>query len=219
MSAVPSSPGAVVEPVRRPSSIAVDLTFFFGGFAFDVALLRRIDSIPLLIHQGLYLLLAAMLLLWDHRLHFEGRVPPGLLGRLAPFRLWGLHFLLGTLLNAFMVFYFRASSGLWAFIFLAVLAATIVINEAPRFRARGPIVPVLLLSFSVTSYFAYLLPVVWGELSKWQYGAAVAMGSGATLGLWRLSARVIHDPLWTFRRAVARGCCSRDCSWRCTGWG
>jgi hypothetical protein len=211
-------PQLTPDPVAQPRSftqrfqafrqrflVAFELLFFFGGFAFDVVLLHRIDSTPLLIHQGVYLSLAGGLILWDHRLHVAGREPEGLWGKVASFRLWALHFFLGTLLNAFMVFYFRASSGLSAFLFLVALAVLIVINEAPRFRERGPIVRVLLLTFSVTSFLAYLLPVLWGELARWQYVVAVVMGGVATFALWRLSARLTNDPQWTFRRAVAPG--------------
>jgi hypothetical protein len=219
--ASPSSPGltaptVLVEPLaptfaqrfgsfRQRYQVALDVLFFFAGFGFDVALLRRIDNTPLLVHQGIYLALAAGLILWDHELHVQGGEPGGLLGKLASVRLWALHFFLGTLLNAFLIFYFRASSGVSAFAFLVALAVVVVVNEAPRFRDRGPIVRVLLLSFSVTTYLAYLLPVVWGELRTWQYAVAVVMGAGATFALWRLSARLTHDPQWTFGRAVTPG--------------
>jgi hypothetical protein len=116
-----------------------------------------------------------------------------------------MHFFLGTLLNAFMVFYFRASSGLLSFVFLLALAGLIVANELPRFRQQGPIVRVAMLSFATTSFLAYLLPVVFGELASWQYYLSVVIGSGVTVGLWKLFSRFTHDPNWTFQRAVAPG--------------
>lgn len=185
--------------------IAFEVAFFFAGFLFDVVLLHRIDSTPLLIHQGVYLVLSAGLIFWDHRIHVAGKEPEGLLGKVAGVRLWVMHFFLGTLLNAFMVFYFRASSGILSFLFLVALAGIIVANELPRFRSRGPIVRVMLLSFAVTSFLAYLLPVVWGSLRVWQYPVAVVAGSAATWGFWRLFTRFNHDANWTLRRAVLPG--------------
>lgn len=185
--------------------IAFEVSFFFAGFLFDVVLLHRIDSTPLLIHQGLYLVLSAALIFWDHRLSVAGKEPEGFVGKLASYRLWVMHFFLGTLLNAFMVFYFRASSGILAFLFLIALAAIIVANELPRFRSRGPIVRVMLLSFAMTSYLAYLLPVLWGALHSWQYVIAVLLGSAGTYGLWRLFTRFTHDVNWTLKRAVYPG--------------
>jgi hypothetical protein len=186
--------------------VAFEVAFFFAGFLFDVLLLHRIDSTPLLIHQGVYLVSSAALIFWDHRLLVRGAEPfTGFIGKLAKYRLWMMHFFLGTLLNAFMVFYFRASSGILAFLFLVALSALIVINELPRFRARGPVVRVLLLSFAVTSFLAYLLPVLWGQLQAWQYVVSVGLGALATVAMWRLDTFITADPEWTFRRAVAPG--------------
>jgi hypothetical protein len=185
--------------------LAFEVSFFFAGFLFDVLLLHRIDSTPLLVHQGIYLGLSSLLIFWDHRIQNAGAEPAGLVGKIASYRLWAMHFFLGTLLNAFMVFYFRASSGLLSFLFLVALAVIIVANELPRFRAQGPIVRVMLLSFAVTSYLAYLIPVLHGELRSWQYILAAIVGSVATFGLWKAFTFFTVDARWTFRRAVAPG--------------
>ena len=197
--------GARFKAFKEKNHIAFEVAFFFAGFLFDVVLLHRIDSTPLLIHQGTYLVLSAGLIFWDHRLHVAGKEPEGLLGKIAGYRLWVMHFFLGTLLNAFMVFYFRASSGVLAFLFLVGLSVIIVANELPRFRAQGPVVRVLLLSFAVTSFLAYLLPVIWGHLDSWQYFVSVVLGSAATFGLWKVFTYFNRDPHWTFRRAVLPG--------------
>ena len=190
---------------REKHHFTLDIAFFFAGFLFDVLLLHRIDSVPLLIHQGTYLLLSSALIFWDHRILVSGKEPQGWVAKLASYRLWAMHFFLGTLLNAFMVFYFRASSGFMSFCFLVALAFLIVINELPQFRSRGPVVRVMLLSFSVTSFSAYLLPVIYGELRAWQYMLSVFIGTAATFGLWKLFTRFTHDPNWTFERAVMPG--------------
>lgn len=123
---VPASPPAGItarfKAFKERNHIAFEVSFFFAGFLFDVVLLHRIDSTPLLIHQGLYLVLSAALIFWDHRISVAGKEPEGFVGKLASYRLWVMHFFLGTLLNAFMVFYFRASSGILAFLFLVALS-------------------------------------------------------------------------------------------------
>ena len=110
----PTGLGARFKAFKEKHHLAFEVSFFFAGFLFDVVLLHRIDSTPLLIHQGAYLVLSALLIFWDHRLHVAGKEPEGFLGKVASYRLWVMHFFLGTLLNAFMVFYFRASSGVLA---------------------------------------------------------------------------------------------------------
>ncbi len=195
--------GARFRNFKERNHLAFELAFFFAGFLFDVLLLHRIDSTPLLIHQGAYLVLAAALIVWDYWLQFLPTPPQGFIGAIAQYRLWLMHFLLGTLLNAFLIFYFRASSGILAFSFLVALAVLIVGNELPHFRAKGPVVRIILLSFSVTSYLAYLLPVLWGQLRTWQYALASILGGASTFLLWRLLHRLVNDSTWTFRRGVA----------------
>src|SRR5499427_10223520 len=112
--------------------------FFTAGFCFDLLLLERIDSVPMLIHQGSYLVLLSALLAVDHHYSRTGPVP-GFWGKVLHFRTEMIHFLFGTLLNAFLVFYFKASSGLFAFIFLMPLCAVLLANESPRFRKLGPV--------------------------------------------------------------------------------
>ena len=200
-----ASPTARFKAFRERHHLAFEVAFFFAGFLFDVVLLHRIDSTPLLIHQGFYLVASAGLIFIDHRLHVSGQEPTGFLGKLAAYRLWVMHFFLGTLLNAFLIFYFRAAAGFFAMVFIVLLSGVIVLNELPRFREQGPVVRVALLSFATTSYLAYLLPVVWGELRSWQYYVAVVIGVAVTFGLWKLFSRFTKDPNWTFQRAVAPG--------------
>lgn len=183
-----------------------EAAFFMAGFLFDMLLLHRIDSVPLLIHQGVYVVLAAVLIGVDHRIHVAGKEPEGRWRKLAGYRTWVIHFLLGTVLNAFVVFYFRATSVYSvSSLFMALLLAVLFLNELPRFRARGPVVRVALLSFVVTSYGAYLFPLIAGRLAWWLFLPAVAVGAGATAGLWKLYRRFTHDPNWTFGRAVVPG--------------
>lgn len=183
-----------------------EAAFFMAGFLFDMLLLHRIDSVPLLIHQGVYVVLAAVLIGVDHRIHVAGKEPEGRWGKIAGYRTWVIHFLLGTVLNAFVVFYFRATSVYSvSSLFMALLLVVLFLNELPRFRARGPVVRVALLSFVVTSYGAYLFPLIAGRLAWWLFLPAVVVGAGATVGLWKLYRRLTQDPNWTFQRAVVPG--------------
>ena len=180
------------------------VVFFIGGFCFDLLLLERIDSVPMLIHQGSYLVLLSILLAVDQR--YAMRAPPGgWLGKVLSFRTWVIHFLLGTLLNAFLVFYFKAASSPWAFVFLVALGGLLIANELPRFRELGPIMRVALLSFAWASYLSYLLPVLFGFLSASLFVLAVGMASALTYFLWRLYRFWTPDARWTFTRAVLPG--------------
>ncbi len=176
--------------------------FFLGGFCFDLLLLKRIDSKPMLVHQGAYLLLLSLLLAVDHHFSVRGEPASVLWNRVLHFRTEVIHFLFGTLLNAFLVFYFKAASGLFAFLFLVPLGALLLANESPRFRKLGPMMRVALLSFAITSYLSYLFPVIVGFLSPYLFVAAALISSALIYWLWRQYQLWTRDPAWTFRRAV-----------------
>src|SRR5215472_4755173 len=171
--------------------------FFTAGFCFDLLLLERIDSVPMLIHQGSYLVLLSALLAVDHHYSRAGPVA-GFWGKLLHFRTEMIHFLFGTLLNAFLVFYFKASSGLFAFAFMLVLGAVLLANEMPQFRRLGPPMRVALHGFAVTSYLAYLLPVIAGFLSPYLFVLAACVSAAVTYALWRLYSKWTPDASWTF---------------------
>jgi len=179
-----------------------EVLFFVGGFCFDLLLLERVDSFPMLIHQGSYLLLLSFLVAVDHRFSVKGEPASVFWRKVFRFRTEVIHFLFGTLLTAFLVFYFKAASGLFSFAFLVVLGAILLANEAPRFRRLGPVMRVALLGFAVASYFSYLFPVMAGFLSPYLYVLAVLSSTAAMFGLWRIYRWWTKDPGWTLQRAV-----------------
>ncbi len=179
------------------------LLFFLGGFCFDLLLVERIDSSLMLIHQGSYLVLLSALLVVDHHYHLHQSTPSaGFWARVLHFRHEMIHFLFGTLLNAFLVFYFKASSGVVAFGFMLALGAVLVANEMPRFRRLGPPMRVALHGFALTSYLAYLLPQIAGFLSPYLFVLAACASAAVSYVLWRVSSKWTPNPGWTFGRAV-----------------
>lgn len=157
--------------------------FFAAGFGFDILMLGRIDRPRVLVQQGLYLLLLG----WLVALDVGQRPPPPVLQRFWRFREDATHFLLGSLLSLYTLFYFKSSAHGLSAVFAALMFALLVANELPRFRQRGPMVRVGLCSFCLTSYLAYLLPVVAGWMSPWLFALAVTLSFLCILGLTRLT--------------------------------
>lgn len=163
--------------------------FFAGGFIFDAYMLRRIDDWPMLVQQGAYLLVAGALIVLGHLIEAREVELKGVLKKIWRVADPLVHFMLGTLLNAFMIFYMKAASGPAAALFFVVIAASLAINELPFFHRYGHLVLLGLYSFCVTSYFAYLLPVLLGRIRAWMFYLAVALAVGVLLLLGKLFAR------------------------------
>jgi hypothetical protein len=158
---------------RHPS--ALPILFFAAGFVFDAVMLSRIDEPGMLVQQGVYLLLTGALLATIERYHLLNLEPPRRLHKVWHYLEHAIHFMMGTLLNAYCIFYFRSASGLTAAGFLCVIAGLLAANEMPRFHKLGPVVLYALYSICLTSYFAYLLPVLLGHIRPWMFYVAVAL--------------------------------------------
>jgi Protein of unknown function (DUF2914) len=187
---------------RRRHPHAEHVAFFVAGFTFDALMVRRIDDVRVLVQQGIYLTLVGLLLFglnaWDHR----EVAPPRFLRGIWRWSQPALHFMLGTLLNAYAVFYFKSASGLSAVGFLVTISLLLLANELPQFRRFGPVVLFGLYSFCLTSYFAYLYPVLFGRLRPWMFLLAVAT---ALLPLFVLAwghHRFTKDTRRVFREAL-----------------
>ena len=148
--------------------------FFAGGFAFDALMLSRIDEPGMLVQQGAYLAICGALLAITQRLELKGLEPPLFLRKPWHYVDHAIHFMLGTLLNAYSIFYFHSASGLTALGFVVFICALLAVNELPRFHRLGPVVPVALYSICLTSYLAYLFPVLLGHIRPWMFYLAIA---------------------------------------------
>jgi hypothetical protein len=182
----------------REESIA----FFIGGFLFDAVMVGRIDETPLLVQQAAYLVVTGILLGGMLRFELLQLQPPRWLGRPLRYLEHAIHFMLGTLLNAFILFYVKSGSGVTAALFLVLISLLLLVNEHPRFHRLGPVVLFALYSFSLTSYLAYLLPVLLGHLRPWMFFVASGLSLLPIVLLARLMARWGEDRRLAFRRAL-----------------
>jgi hypothetical protein len=140
----------------------VPIVFFGLGFVFDTLMLRRIDELLTLIQQAAYLVISALLIRVELA-EVKGEVhPPWFLKWIWRYREALLHFLLGTLLNSYTIFYFKSASTITSFIFIVILVAMLVLNEFKRFGESQTRVHVAFWSLCLVSYFVSLAPILLG---------------------------------------------------------
>lgn len=171
------------------------LTFFILGFLFDIISLGRIDSLSSILQQGVYLLVIGTFVGLE-LLHAGGAFAPRAGSRFE--QLWKyreplVHFLLGSLLSVYTLFYFKSASTLASLAFVGVLAVILVVNEFKRFDDSGATVRMALFSLCKVSYFLYLVPVVLGFIGVLPFIVALFTSSIALIPLY----------LWLKRRMLA----------------
>lgn len=97
-----------------------------------------------------------------------------------------VHFLMGALLSLYAIFYFKSSSLLVSFGFLAFLVLLLLANESRRFKSLGLPYKFALLALCWLSFFAYLVPVLAGSISLPMFLLSMLAGSLplAAAGWW-----------------------------------
>ncbi len=159
--------------------------FFILGFLFDAIMLHRIDEPIVLVQQALYIILSGWII-GIELIELVREVHPPLLIRVIwRYREGLLHFMLGTLLNSYTIFYSKSASAFTSFIFILVLIALLMLNEFKRFGKSQTQVHVAFLSLSLTSYFIALIPILLGFIGIIPFLIAVLLSAISFLGYFK----------------------------------
>ncbi|MCB0385374.1 MAG: DUF2914 domain-containing protein, partial [Bdellovibrionales bacterium] len=159
--------------------------FFVAGFLFDILTLKRIDEWLTIVQQGVFLLLAVFLLVLKTKRWDPPETWPKLLHTGWGYRVEAMHFLFGSLLSAFTVFYFKSSSLIVSFGFLAVLCALLVANELKRFQQLELPFKWALLTLCLVSYLSYLAPIFLGFIGVTTFLISIFLTAGTLLIIYR----------------------------------
>ncbi len=141
--------------------VRVDIAFFVGGFLFDVFTLSAIDD-PLSIAQQLfYFFITGSILYYDFLKNLGIEKRPPLPEKYWKFRQLALHFVLGSLLSVYSLFFLKSSSFFSSFIFVVILMLLMIANEIKMFQKNADI-KISLYVICVFSFFSMMIPTLLG---------------------------------------------------------
>ncbi len=195
--AIPAPPGGVgrlrLYYERNERRIAV--VAFVAGFLFDILTFERVDSWLAIAQQVAYLAVITVALA---QMSLEQGGPPRALERVFVVWRWYfryrtaiIHFLFGSLLNLYTIYFFKSSSLFVSFSFMACLALLVVANESRRFKALGLSFKFAMLSLCVLSFFAHVVPIFVGAIGVWVFLFSMLVGALPLIGLgWGIRAFV-----------------------------
>ncbi|MBI5596979.1 MAG: DUF2914 domain-containing protein [Elusimicrobia bacterium] len=168
---------------------------FVFGFLFDTLAVGRIDQLHNIIHQAVYLSLCALFTGLELREKHGAFTPPERLRGAWAYQAGATHFMLGTLLNIYTLFFFKSASLTASAVFLLLLVALLAVNELKPFESSGTALRMSLFSLCLLAYFTYLVPVLVGSIGTWPFLGSMA-GASAAVGLfgWRLTAALPARP-------------------------
>jgi len=147
--------------------------FFLGGFVFDIITLSRIDSGAQIFQISAYMLVLSFLVYWkvlfDHRLL---NVPKKLE------RIWKHHdlmiqFAMGAMLSVYTLFFFKSASLVTSIVFMAFIAALLVMNEFIRLERHQLHLTLTLYFLCLACYWITLVPVFLGFIGFFAFVLAL----------------------------------------------
>lgn len=164
-----------------------NMLFFLGGFLFD-AFTTRVDSWIDIGIQFFYLVSLTLILLYQHKEALGRWAAAGRSAKWWKYNVEVLHFLYGGLLSAYVVVYFKSTSGFKTLMFFAFLFVMLITNEMPQLRRMGTRLRLGLYTFCIATFLLYMVPVLVGRMNSWTFvfsmiaAAAAAWGVAGLLG-------------------------------------
>lgn len=166
-----------------------DAIFFLGGFVFDVFTLSSVDDSFAIAQQVLYLAVIGLVLCRELLVEAGVATPPLKMRRAWDYRRLIVHFLMGSLLSVYSLFFLKSSSFFSSFVFVIILMGLMVANELKVVQRSTLNVKLGLFVVCVISFFSVLVPTILGFVGWVPFGISLGL-TGLTLwGLYRILSR------------------------------
>lgn len=149
--------------------------FFIGGFLFDVMTLSEPDDFLTITQQVVYLVLLVFLLFMETRVDILGKKVPRWVMKYWEFRHLIIHFLFGSLLSVYSLYYFQSSSFTTSLIFLLIIFTLLVLNEFPQVQALGLRMRWLLWTLCAFSFYSTVVPIFLRRLGLLSFALALLL--------------------------------------------
>lgn len=167
--------------------VLVSIIVFCAGFLFDIFTLGRIDDLLNLIQQAIYLTILGTLLVVEIRITIGTMKLTPKWERFWEYHNLVVHFLFGSLLSAYTIFYYTSASALTSFFFILLLAGLMLANEIPKIQQLGLPVRVILFSICMMSYFAFFYPILMGHVGPFPFWLGFLSSLLALVLVWKLN--------------------------------
>jgi hypothetical protein len=184
----------------------LSLAFFLGGFLFDIFTLSDIDDPLSIAQQVAYLAIMALVLGYDFIHGEEGALQhgPKFARKAWAYRMLLFHFVLGSLLSVYSLFFLKSASFFSSAVFVAMLLALMVGNELKSVQQSGIDFKIALFVITVFCFFSMMVPIVLGFVGRVPFLLALLLTLGCLWAFYRfLKGRV--GTILLRRRLLAPG--------------
>lgn len=190
----------------RTHETKATIAVFLGGFILDIVTLAEIDDLFAITQQIVYLAGIGFILSFE-LLESVGSVTirhPRLRSAWK-YRGLAVHFLLGSLLSIYSLFFLKSSSLFSTGVFVLVLIGLLVANELKRVQASGVDLKIGLYVVCLFSFFSILFPILLGFVGLLPFSLALIATAAALYLIYLALSKRIDDKKHLLRRLIAPG--------------
>ncbi len=161
------------------------VAFFLSGFLFDLFTLSDPDDFIAVAQQIVYLSIIGYFLYLE-MLHVSDklRIHPKV-AKLWEYRQLLVHFLFGSLLSIYSIFFFKSSSLLSSFAFIIVLSAILIANELSRIQNAGQWLKFGMFVLCLNAFFSMMFPTILGFIGLVPFTMTVIASSLCMFALYK----------------------------------
>lgn len=183
----------------------IDVVFFLGGFLIDILMLSDIDDLFSIVQQVVYLGIIFAIIYYEilFRL-FKWKPSPKVL-KIWEYRTLAMHFLFGSLLNTYSLFYIKSASVLHSLIFLLVMLLIVCANELPGVKKSNISMKIAMYAICVFSFFSIIFPLILGFVGWVPLLLAIASTGGVFYGMYHLLSKHVEDSFSLGKIVLAPG--------------
>lgn len=171
----------------------LDVIVFIAGFLFDIVTMSDIDDVFSIIQQIIYLGIVFSVIYFEILFRLFKWKPSAKITRLWEYRTLILHFLLGSLLSLYSLFYIKSASVLNSLIFLGIMLLVLGANELPGVKKSNISIKAGMFGVCVFSFFSILFPLLLGFVGWVPLLLAIAATCGVFYGMYSLLFKKIPD--------------------------
>ncbi len=182
----------------------VNLSFFLGGFVFDVITLSSIDDLFSVVQQILYLFIVGFLLTSEFLVTAQKWSVPSWLAKPWEYRSAIVHFFLGSLLSIYSLFFLKSASIFSSLMFVGLLMGIMVANEMKNVQSRGD-TKIGLYVVCLFSFFSMMIPVALGFVGWIPFLLSLAATGVVLWGVYKFLMKQVGDAELLKRHLVVPG--------------
>lgn len=183
----------------------VDIAFFLGGFIFDIMTLSDIDDLFGISQQLIYLFVLGSLLYYDF-LTTQGLLKVSTrFEKIWSFRQPAIHFILGSLLSLYSLFFLKSASLFSSITFVVLLMGLMIANEMKSVRESRIDLKIALYVICIFSFFSMIVPVVLGFVGWVPFLLSLGLTGLTLYGILRLLQKKVSDNTVLMRGLIGPG--------------